>query len=866
MSISGPASAAPNVEELLPKLTLEEKVSLLAGADWWRTVGIQRDGVFIPKLKVSDGPNGARGESYVSGVKAACFPAESNLGCTFDTELIYRIGQELAEETKSKSADILLAPTVNIVRSPLGGRNFETYGEDPFLIGKLGAACVNGLLSRGTGACPKHFVANEAENKRRTLNVDVSETALREIYLYPFQIIMKESDPWCFMSSYNYVQGKPTGANKRLLTDILRDEWGFKGLIMSDWLGTYSTTEPIIAGMDLEMPGPYVQRGPKLVEAVKTGQVPQVTIDASTKRILTLLYKANKFSSPTEAPETAAESPIRDALICQAAADGMVLLKNTDSILPLKKGVKVAVIGQHADSTNMSGGGSARMTYPMRGVTPLQGLWGAEVEFEYHPGVPVYNALPLPEVDVVSAVDGVETEVEGLVRCEWFNSTTAGEKLMRTNWLKRPEYIIKEKWPVDLNLVDYCTRMKFVITPQTTGEHLLGVVSTGAAEVYVDGQLVLMREQEMDLIFESYMFQKPHLQRHTTYPMIADQPYTITLISRGASKEALSTLTTSQLGPMPLLEGTSLRFHEAYSIPSLTSAAATLASQYPIALVFVGKDADFESEGADQEGMALPSHQNALIAAVARANENVIVVNFSGSAVEMPWAEMGNVKAVIQAWYPGQEAGHAVAKVLTGEICPSGKLAQSFPCRIEDNPSFGNFPVGGDGVLRYVEGRDVGYRHFDRDGVRKARWPFGYGLSYTRFEYVEFGFVGESRIGGEKGILTISVEVKNIGNLVGKEIVQIYVVPPAHQVKESVSGSKRPVKELKGFTKVEVKPGAVIDAKIMLDKYAVSYWDEGLDAWRAEKGTYKALVAKSSVDVVGELEFEVEGEFTWKGV
>ncbi|KAL1954053.1 hypothetical protein VTO42DRAFT_1787 [Malbranchea cinnamomea] len=857
--------AGPDLRELLKKLTLEEKVGLLSGADWWRTVRIDREGVFVPQIKVSDGPNGARGESYVSGVRAACFPSESTLGGTFDTDLIYRIGQAFADECKSKSASVLLAPTLNVVRSPLGGRNHETYGEDPFLLGKLGAACVNGLQSRGIGATPKHFVANEAENLRRTLDVRIRDFALRELYLYPFQLVLRESDPWCFMTSYNSVQGQFVGASKRLVTDILRKEWGFKGLVMSDWAGTYSCKEPMNAGMDLEMPGPTQQRGKKLLAEIANGGVSVETVDEAAYRVLELIKRAGKWEDPTEKPEYEASNPARDELICQAAAEGAVLLKN-NGVLPISKQCKVAAIGQHAEILAMHGGGSARI-FPISSVNCLQGLTNAGINFTYSRGVPVYNAVPLPDPDVVHPCGEVPS-IETPVKCEWFNSRTVGENHVRTTYLKRPEYMIKEVWPSDLNEVNYSTRMEFFICPKTTGDHILGVTSTGEADIYVEGELVYHREQEMDLIFESYVFHKNTLTRHITYPMKAGQKYKITLHSKGATEEALSHLRGSQLGSMTLLEGSSIRFYEAYSVSERISEAADLASESDVALVFVGKNDEFESEGYDQEIMALPCHQVDLIEAVAAANPNTVVINFSGSPVEMSFAD--SVAAILQAWFPGQEGGNAVAKLLTGEITPCGKLASSFPYKIEDNPSFGNFPADKETrTIHYAEGRDVGYRHYDRDDTPNARFPFGFGLSYTTFEYTSFAFVPPGTppvLSSADASLRLTIQVRNTGAVKGKEIVQVYVSPPVSQVEVGVSGGKRPVKELKGFAKVEVPPGETKEVEISLDKYSVSYWDEGVNGWKAEKGTYKALVAKSSVDIVGSLEFEVGETFVWNGV
>lgn len=609
------------------------------------------------------------------------------------------------------------------------------------------------------------------------------------------------------------------------------------------------------------------------------------TIDEEAYRVLELVKRAGKWNDPTEDPEFEAADPVRDELICQAAAEGAVLLKN-NGVLPISKQCKTAVIGHHAQTLTMHGGGSARI-FPISSVNCLQGLTNAGVDYTHAQGVPVYNAVPLPDFDIVHpAVDVLDAETP--VKCEWFNSTTAGENHVRTTYLKRPEYMIKEVWPPDLNEVDYSTRMEFFICPKTTGEHILGVTSTGEADIYVDGELIHHRDQEMDLIFESCelpphlsmvprnnklitasdVFHKNTLTEHITYPMKAGHRYKITLHSKGASDAALSHLRGSQLGSMTLLEGSSIRFYEEYSIPDRISEAASLAARSDVALVFVGKNDEFESEGYDQESMLLPCQQVELIQAVAAANPKTVVINFSGSPIEMSFTT--SVAAVLQAWFPGQEGGNSIAKLLTGQITPCGKLASSFPYKIEDNPSYGNFPARKeDRIIHYAEGRDVGYRHYDRKDTPDARFPFGFGLSYTTFEYPSFAFDPRTltlALSSVADSLRVLIQVRNTGAVKGKEIVQVYVSPPGWQVEVGVSGGKRPVKELKGFAKVEVPPGETRQVGISLDKYAVSYWDEEVNAWKAEKGTYKALVAKSSVDIVGSLEFEVGESFDWNGV
>src|SRR5688572_27059809 len=404
--------------DLVSKLTLNEKVSLLAAKDWWRTPTIQRDGVFVPHIKTSDGPNGARGESYVSGITAACFPCSTAVGATFDTEYGFLLGREIARETKTKSANVLLAPTMNIIRSPLGGRNYETYAEDPYLIGTLASGFVRGCQSEGIAATPKHFVANDSEKCRTRMTSNVDLQTLREIYMMPFQLVMRDADPWCFMTSYNRVNGEYCADSYWLLEEVLRREWGFKGLIVSDWMGTYSTSLALRSGMDLEMPGPTRWRGQKLLDEVKAGNLSEEVLDKSVGRVIDLAKKTGQFEDPEEKPEKSVEDPERLEFIAALAADGMVLLKNENRVLPLPPKASVAVIGHHALHPTIGGGGSAKVL-AQHIISPLEGLQARGVNCRYSPGVPVFGALP-----------HAEPELSSPVNLRWFNGSVVGEHLV----------------------------------------------------------------------------------------------------------------------------------------------------------------------------------------------------------------------------------------------------------------------------------------------------------------------------------------------------------------------------------------------------------------------------------------------------
>ncbi|RDW61455.1 hypothetical protein BP5796_11347 [Coleophoma crateriformis] len=844
-----------DTDQLLSKLTLDEKVSLLAAKDWWRTPVIDRDDVFVPHVKTTDGPNGARGESYVSGIKAACFPCATNLGATFDVKLVHKVGQETAKEAITKSANVLLAPTLNVIRSPLGGRNYETFSEDPTILGHLAAAYINGCQSMGVAATPKHFVANDAENQRRTLSVEVDEQTLREIYLYPFQLLMKHSTPLCFMTSYNKVNGTYVSDSRRLIDDVLRKEWGFSGLVLSDWVGTYSTVESLVAGVDLEMPGPTKWRGKLLIDALEKGLITQETIDKSAKRVLELAKVLGRFDSPYEPPERAAENLERDAFIRDASAEGMVLLKNDKDTLPLPSNASIALIGYLATTVSLGGGGSARVD-SLHAVTPLQGLEELGVKCNFHPGVPVFGALPHADPAIVSPTktDASVSEYTP-ISIEWFNGSTIGTNLAHQEMVARAEYMIKEAWPQYL-AQDYCTRMTFDVTPKTTGSHILSVITTGTAKCYIDGAEVFTREQETDLKVESFYFFKSKLERRFTHHMNAGQRYTLTLESWATAPEILNN--PPLFGKM--FQGAALRFFEYVDVPQAISEAASAAEVSDYAVICVGTNNEIESEGYDRETMDLAGAQEDLIAAVAAKNPRTIVVNFSGAPVTMTRI-VDQVPAIVQAWFPGQECGHSIASVLTGATNPSGRLPLSWPKRNEDNPSFNNFPASKDDLLKYEEGLDIGYRYYDRKDAPDPLFPFGFGLSYTTFEVKDAQISAPQFPADPEGTLQVSCTVKNTGSKKGKAVVQFYV-----QLPETTIGRTRPVKELKAFSKVELAAGQEKTISVILDKYSLSIYDADSACWRALKGDFAVLVGTSSVDISTRTAFSVAEEFTWTGV
>ncbi|KAF9873873.1 hypothetical protein CkaCkLH20_08607 [Colletotrichum karsti] len=850
-----PETSQVDVHALLAKLTREEKVSLLAAVDWWRTLTIERDGVFVPHIKATDGPNGARGESYVSGIKAACFPCGTSLGASFDRDLLYRCGKEIAIEAKSKSANLLLAPTLNVIRSPRGGRNYETYSEDPFVLGSLAAAFVNGCQSEGVAATPKHFVANDTENNRKVLTAEVDEQTLREIYMLPFQLVMKYSDPWCFMTSYNKVNGAYVSDSSRLVNDVLRGEWGFNGTVVSDWMGVYSTADSINAGVDVDLPGPTIYRGPKLLKAIDEGLVSDDTIDKSALRVLELAKRLGRFENPEEPPEQEAKNPQRDESIRQGGAQGMVLLKNDGDLLPIPKTSSVAIIGHHAQHASLGGGGSARVD-SIRAVSPAAGLEAAGFKTKLSSGVPVFGALPHADPSILYDSE-TKTQIPDPVQIEWFNGNIIGQNLAWKERKALPEYMIKEKWPESLSK-EYCTRITFDVCPKTSGDHILSVISTGPSICYINGAEVYQRPQETDLTQESFYFFKSKLERRFTHPMKAGEHYELVLESWNTDPEILNA--KPLYGKM--FQGSALRFHEHIDTPGRINDAVAAAKESDYAVVCVGTTNEIESEGFDRDTMNLTTAQCEQILAVAAANRRTIVVNFSGGPVDLtPFVDA--VPGLIQAWFPGQECGHSLALVLSGDVNPSGRLPFSWPEKDEDNPAWGNFPCDENNVVRYEEGLDVGYRFYDRKSSPDPLFPFGYGLSYTTFDIGDL-HSPKSTLRWAHDAVTVSANVKNTGNTAGSVVLQYYVAMPA--AGNAYKGRQRPEKELKEFRKVSLGAGESRTMEISLDKYAFSFYEADASCWRVDVGKYKIQVGFSSVNLKASVDVEVTTGFTWTGI
>lgn len=795
------------IDALLDRMTLDEQAALLAGADFWTTVAIDRLG--IPAVKVTDGPNGARGAGGLTdGVPATCFPAAVSLGASWDVEAAAELGRALAAEARSKGARVLLAPTVNLHRSGLNGRNFECFSEDPHLTSALAVSYVAALQAEGIAATVKHFAANNSEVERQTMSSDVDERTLRELYLAPFEAVVKQAGVMAVMSGYNRLNGTWCSEHPWLLTDVLRGDWGFDGIVMSDWFGTHSTEATVNAGLDLEMPGPERYRGAKIVTAVAEGRIAAETVRASARRILTLIERVGAFDDPAIPAEQAIERPEHRALVRRLGAGGAVLLKNA-GLLPLDGPAlsRIAVIGPNAATARIMGGGSAQMNAHRR-VSPLDGLTAAL------PGVAILTATGAGNDRLVRPVtEGIE--VDYFRGTAWEGAPVVSQKAVVSDliWFDLPH--------PDLTYDTFSARFRVDLVAEDAGEYLFGLTCAGLARMFVDGELLI--DADTGWTRGENFFGLGNTEQRATLELAAGQRVRVTVDYRPPVHG------TEGIDIRAIRFGIERPLGEAAIRAAVEAAAAA-----EVAILCVGRNGEWDTEGLDLPHMRLPGRQDELIARVAGANPNTVVVLQTGGPVEMPWLDQ--VGAVVQFWYPGQEAGHAIADVLLGHAAPGGRLPQTFPAALRDMPCIGNDPgtyPGRDGHVRYAEGLNMGYRHFDRADVAPA-FPFGFGLGYTRFDW------GAPRTDSpvfDGETLEVTLEVTNAGDRAGVEVVQLYVEPVAPKV-------DRPLKELRAFARLELAPGETGTARLTLSRRAFAWYDVDSASFRADAGSY-ALVLGS---------------------
>lgn len=659
------------LEQICAQMTLEEKASLCSGGDFWHTKAIER--LSVPAMMVSDGPHGLRKQKdegdhlgVNDSIVAVCYPTGCASASSFDRKLLEKMGEEIGEACQAEGVGVILGPAVNIKRSPLCGRNFEYYSEDPYVAGEMAASYIRGVQSKNVGTSIKHFMANSQETRRMSSDSRMDERTMREIYMPAFETAVKEAKPWTVMCSYNRINGTYAAENKKLLTDVLRDEWGFDGFVVSDWGAVNDRVAGVKAGLDLEMP-PSCGVNDRLIEkAVRDGSLDEAVLDETVIRILDIVYR---FAENRD-NEAVFDRHKQHEFSRRVAEESLVLLKN-EGILPLNKQDKIAFIGQYAKKPRYQGGGSSHInSFKVTGALEM--------------------AKELPYVTYAQGYDDSED-------------------------------VINEK---------------------------------------------------------------------------------------------------------------------------LEAEAVEAAKAADVAVIFAGLPDAFESEGYDRSHMQMPISQNHLIEEIRKVQPNVVVVLHNGSPVEMPW--LADVKGVLEAYLGGEAVGEAEYRILFGEVNPSGKLAETFPVKLEDNPSY-LYYIGEEDVVEYKEGVFVGYRYYDKKKM-DVLFPFGYGLSYTDFAYSNLKL--DKKAMKDTETLLVSVDVTNTGKVTGKEVIQLYVSP-----KESTV--IRPIKELKGFDKVELMPGETKTVTFELDSRAFAYYNIQIGDFYVEGGNYRIMAGSSSADIRLEESVEV---------
>jgi len=784
------------IDDLLQRLTLEDKISLIAGTGF-ASREIAEYG--IPEFKMADGPLGVRWD------QSTAFPAGISLAASWDPKITERVGIAIGKETKAKGRDVILAPCVNIARLPMGGRNFESFGEDPFLASRMAVSYIKGVQSERVAATVKHFAVNNQEHERMTVDVQVSERALREIYFPAFKAAVQEAGVLCVMSAYNKVNGFYASENDFLLKDVLKEEWGFNGLVMSDWGAVHSDLPTFRGGLDLEMPDGKYLNNENLLTGLESGDLSVQTLDDKIRRLLRVMFHLDLLENP-HTKDTAAVSTgeIRKTAL-DASLAGIVLLKNENNILPLNSAriKKLAVIGPNAANARTGGGGSSLVS-PSYEISPLEALRKEfpDAEILYAQGVILDgDQNPVPS-EYLSGKNGSGTGI----RAEFFqNIELAGEPV-----LVREDRQINFQWhsgsPDErIENENYSIRWTGYLTPPVSGEYTLSVTSDDGIRLYIEGKNII--DDWNDHAMES---------RTAKAVFEAGKNYDFVLEYYERKGDAGCILQWQQPGI------------------DLTQEAILAARDADAVLYFGGTSFNYESEGKDRDDLYLPEGQDDLITALSEVNKNTIVLLNIGSPVIMnQW--INAVPGLIIGWFGGSETGSALSKVISGVYNPGGKLPVTFPVSYEDCSAYSTYKSQTD-ITSYSDDIFVGYRHFDAKDIRPL-FNFGYGKSYTEFA-LSAPFPAKKVYAAGENIL-LKCKVKNTGSIAGSEVVQIYVSAPGKEI-------SRCRKELKSFSKVFLQPGEEKEIVFEINTDELRYYDETKSAWKLEPGDYTIFAGNSS--------------------
>ncbi|GAB3135829.1 glycoside hydrolase family 3 C-terminal domain-containing protein [Amycolatopsis stemonae] len=782
-----------DVDALLAELDLDTKARLLAGQDVWSLPAIGDIG--LASLVLSDGPVGVRGTRWSPDDPSVTLPSPTALAASWDPRLAVRAGRLLAQEARRKGVHVLLAPTVNLQRSPLGGRHFECYSEDPLLTGMLGAGYVTGVQDGGVAVTVKHFVANDFETERFTADVRVGERALRELYLAPFELIVRRAKPWGIMAAYNSVNGTTMTQHAELLNGVLRDEWGFDGFVVSDWLAARDTVASANGGLDVAMPGPRTVFGERLAEAVRDGEVDEDVVDDMVRRVLLLAHRTGALGDAA-APEKSDLDG--DAVARELAHRSFVLLSNETGVLPLREPRSIALIGALAEDPKILGGGSATV-FPDHVISPLDGLRKA-----VPPGTDLtFSTGADPRTTLPPATDNFRLRVTAKAA----DGTRLAEFPLREakiSWIG--------ELPAGLDMATLASvEIHGTYLPERSGTHTFGLTGPGDLRLTVGGQTLFdgVNLPEGGDVFTSIM-------------QVIEQRREVELTAGALVDVSLTYWIPSEMAEFARGTFAWVTFALGHRGPVLDPDAAleeavAAAGKSDVAVVVVGTTAEVESEGFDRTSLALPGRQDELVERVAEVNPNTVVVVNAGSPVEMPWRN--DVAAVLLTWFPGQAGGDALADVLLGHEEPGGRLPTTWPAKLEDAPVTDVTPE--EGVLEYGEGVYIGYSAWARVEQKPAYW-FGHGQGYTTWVYEELDVYPD-----DEGGARVRVRVRNSGARKGREVVQLYLAPTER--------GDRPHRWLAGFASVEAGPGEAVEVDVAIKPRSVEVWRDG---WQHIAGEY----------------------------
>lgn len=824
------AQIEKQIQALLEEMTPPEKVNMCHAVTKFTSGGVPRLG--IPPLSMSDGPHGVREEiaadswDAVGGDQdyATYLPTGTALAATWNRECARLFGEVLGAEARDRGKDVILGPGVNMVRSPLCGRNFEYYGEDPYQAGELAAEAIQGIQSQGTAACVKHFALNSQELRRHEVNATCSERALRELYLPAFESAVVKGGAMTLMGAYNRFRGQKCCQNDYLLNQILKKEWGFDGVVISDWAGVTDTFEAARNGMDIEMGTGeeyhnYYLADPFL-RAVENGEIEMAVLDDKVRRILRLMFRLGVIGDGSRRPAGERNTPAHQAAARAIASEAITLLKNEKSLLPLDAGKirRLLVVGDNADCRHHFGGHSSAVK-ALYEVTPLEGLKrlleGSGVEIRSFRGYPVGSGAGLPIPSSLMGIVDAGAGTRGW-SCEIYDNHRRIGEPVRSLPLESPEFDPAKDLPEELRGKDFGVMIKGVLTPKKSEAWTFVLDGCSQACLGCEG-----------VNFVENCKSEENVCGTATLPLEAGRSYKLEI-------------------PVNLHVGMPIYPVRLTAVPGGVGAANVkdeelfaAAREADAVLFFGGLNHTFDAEGSDRKDMALHDGQNELISALAGINPRLAVVLVGGSPVEMPWID--EVPAVVQMWYAGMEAGNAIADVLFGRVNPSGKLPFTFPKRLADSPAHAlndYQPL----ICHYAEDLLMGYRWFDTKQIEPL-FPFGHGLSYTAFEY------GEPMVETDGGEVVLRMKLANVGSRSGRETVQLYIAPPK-------SAFLRPAQELKGFAKVALEPGESREVEIRLNARSFAIYHPDKREWFVEPGRYLLRLGASSRDIRREIAVE----------